>query len=242
MTIGIYALYWVKQDLIYIGQSVNIERRFNYHKLEALKQKHTNYKVQNAFNNFGQPEFIIIESCNSESLNSKEILYTKEFDSINKGLNIVEAGTSGFGPNCSSATYSKLKILKIFSLLYKTTLTYTVIAEKLHVTKEVVNSISQEVTHNWLKETYPVQYSFMQENRNKRKLSNKSGNIAERKGYIPHFVSPEGLSYKTDNLSKFCKEHPTFKDNYLAAVKGLSRLVNKISLTYKGWKLVEQNL
>ena len=42
MTMGIYALYWQEQDLIYIGQSKEIERRFKDHLRELEACIHCN--------------------------------------------------------------------------------------------------------------------------------------------------------------------------------------------------------
>ena len=117
MTTGIYSLYWEKQDLVYIGLSQNIERRFKDHLNTLKNNKHTNYKVQNTFNNYGEPKLIIIEECIIEELNDKEIFWTKEFNSINNGLNIIEAGQAGFGTNSSNSKYSKEQIIEALDLL-----------------------------------------------------------------------------------------------------------------------------
>lgn len=55
MTIGIYALYWEEQDLVYVGQSQDIARRFTEHKRKLKNTSHTNYKVQAAYNLYGIP-------------------------------------------------------------------------------------------------------------------------------------------------------------------------------------------
>jgi excinuclease UvrABC nuclease subunit len=53
MNSGIYALYWWEQDLVYVGLSRNLHRRRNQHMSSMVKNTHDNYKVQQAFNNFG---------------------------------------------------------------------------------------------------------------------------------------------------------------------------------------------
>lgn len=99
MAIGIYALYWEEQDLIYIGQSQNIERRFSEHIYKLTNTKHTNYKVQNAYNLYGLPVLNILEQCEISELNTLEISYTKEFNGLDKhrGLCLIEAGNVGWG-------------------------------------------------------------------------------------------------------------------------------------------------
>lgn len=161
MTTGIYALYWQEQDLVYIGQSQNIENRYKEHLYKMSKGTHTNYKVQNSYNLYGEPRLIILEECLLEECNKQEILWTNEFDSINNGLNIVEAGLVGWGVNSNASKYTKWQILKVFSLLYRTEFSHKEIAEKCKVSVSLSADIKNEKTHLWLKIAYPKQYSQM---------------------------------------------------------------------------------
>jgi predicted GIY-YIG superfamily endonuclease len=74
MTIGIYALYWEEQDLIYIGESDNIERRFKEHLKMLETNKHFNYRVQEVYNTYGLPLFQILEECHINELKIKEVV------------------------------------------------------------------------------------------------------------------------------------------------------------------------
>lgn len=145
MTIGIYAIYWEEQDLIYIGQSVNIERRFQEHNSKAAIQKHSNYKVQELYNIYGSPTQFIIEECSSSTIDSREIFWTKEF---NAQLTIVDPGKGvGRGTNHAASKYSKFQILKVFSFLYRTIKTYKEISRLTKVSEGVISSIAQEQSH-----------------------------------------------------------------------------------------------
>lgn len=224
MTIGIYALYWEEQDLIYIGQSVNIEKRFKRHTSNSLAGRHSNYKVQNAYNLYGLPKLIILEGCSTSFLDEQEIYWTKEFNSINVGLNITEAGAAGFGPNSGGAKYSIIDILKVFRYSYLKCykhLSVKQVAKSLNVHEALVNSIRAGNTHAWLSESFPYQYTLMLN-------SNRGAGNLNISGYT--LVSPEGLILHIINLKKFARENGLDQGH-------LSKVVNGTRKQHKGWKL-----
>lgn len=165
MTIGIYILYFDELDKVYVGQSVDIQKRYRDHKSALQRNKHTNYKLQQAYNLYGLPFLTIIEECRINELDSLEKSWTKELNSISNGLNIVEAGKgTGQGPNNSFAKYNKLTILKIFRHSYLkeySNLTVKEIAVKLNVKESTIKSLRYGNNHHWLQETYPTQYAWM---------------------------------------------------------------------------------
>lgn len=231
MTVGIYSLYWKNIDLVYIGQSSNIEVRYEEHKRKLRNKTHTNYKVQNMYNLYGIPEIQILEVCTHDSLNHKEILWTNEFDSLNKGLNIVEPGKAAFGTRSPSSKYSKFQILKVFAYLYNdNNYKSSYIANKCRVTEHLISDIFNSKSHTWLKQEYPSQYNKMLE-RPLRQLG--KNNLAQRHEKLPKIrntVSNEILQL-TDNLREFCEKH-----NFKPA--GISKLINGRLKTYhKYWVL-----
>ena len=236
MTIGIYALYWEEQDLIYIGLSQNIEGRFIDHKRYAKANRHTNYKVQDTFNKYGTPELKILEKCSIAELNDKEVYWTKEFNSINNGLNIIEAGQVGFGPNSNNSKYSKRQILKVFSMLYRTDKSYKYISQKTNTSATLVSDIAQSRTHLWLKECYPIEFKQIQSNAVFRQ---KKAKFISRHTEEVVLISPETLEYTIFNIKEFCIEI-LLKDSNTTlkhVIKGVSRLINGNCKVYKGWKL-----
>jgi group I intron endonuclease len=92
--IGIYKIT-SPSGKIYIGQSIDIENRWKkYYKLECKDQR----KLYNSLAKY-TPEkhiFEVVEECVLIELNQKENYYITYFNSINKGLNIREAGTHGY--------------------------------------------------------------------------------------------------------------------------------------------------
>ena len=71
MTIGIYKITNLLNNKIYIGQSLNIERRFKEH---CYKGKESRIPLDLAIQKYGKDNFTfeIIENCLKEELNEKE--------------------------------------------------------------------------------------------------------------------------------------------------------------------------
>jgi len=220
--IGIYALWFEETSMIYIGQSQNIKTRYREHLNKLKNSRHTNYKVQNCYNKFGEPELIILEECLLAQSNDLEIFWTAEFDSIDKGLNIIEAGQVGYGTNSNNSKYSRIQVLKVFSLLYRTTLTYLEIANKLNIHPKLVGDIKCGRTHVWLKEYYPKQYSKLE-----RRFRNQP------KGDVVTFIDSIGQRYFVEDIANFCRSLEV--DNPEQFRKGLSKVRSGTLKSYKGW-------
>lgn len=100
MKIGIYKITSPSKK-VYIGQSCNINFRFNSYK--KLKRCKGQTKLYSSFIKYGVNNHIfeIIEECNLEELNVKERYWQEYYDVLNKekGLNLVLAkfdGKSGY--------------------------------------------------------------------------------------------------------------------------------------------------
>ena len=55
---GIYKIYCITEDKYYIGQSIDVLNRLEQHKRELIKGEHINSKLQNAFNSYGENNFV----------------------------------------------------------------------------------------------------------------------------------------------------------------------------------------
>ncbi len=127
--IGIYKIENKINGKIYIGQSNNIKTRWIQH-LSALNNGiHNNRHLQCAWNKYGESnfEFSVIEECNSEDLNSKEIYYIDFYNSyISKnGYNLTFGGDGG-------KTLEPEMINKIYEL-YNDGFIATEISKELHI-------------------------------------------------------------------------------------------------------------
>lgn len=81
---------------IYIGQSVDIERRWNNHKSMPISDK--GHLLYNSFLSHGvdSHKFEILERCSKEMLNEREIYYIEKYQTFDTehGLNLTKGGDS----------------------------------------------------------------------------------------------------------------------------------------------------
>lgn len=240
MTIGIYSLYWKIPDLVYIGQSVEIETRFIRHLWEMKNGSHSNNKVQRAYNKYGSPELVILEKCLTNQLNELEIVYTYEFDSIKSGLNIIEAGGQASGINAANSKYSKFQILKIFILLYKTSLSGKEISNRVKVPEHVVSDIMCGRSHYWLQERYPEKFAMISE-MTKERCSRRIRGIIKEEKYKGTLLSPFGVRYEIVSIRQFVENNLILfgSTDVKVVCQGVRRVLTKMRGQYKGWTLLD---
>lgn len=82
---GIYKIYNTINNKVYIGQAVNIEDRWVEHIYSSLSKNRDeyNYPLYNAFRKYGigNFNFEILEECDVEELDDKEIYYINHYNS-----------------------------------------------------------------------------------------------------------------------------------------------------------------
>jgi group I intron endonuclease len=151
MTIGIYALYWEEPDLIYIGQSKDIETRFYEHLRLLCVGKHPNYKINRTYDTYGEPSTSILEVCSIDELDRLEIQWMEEFNSIHAGLNITPGGI-GTGKDCEhgAAKFSRSDILKAANLLLDPANSLLDIKKLTNISTAVLSSIANAKRHTWI--------------------------------------------------------------------------------------------
>ena len=90
---GIYKITNLINNKIYIGQSTNIQNRWEEHKFYSSNE-HT--ALQAAFKKYGISSFSfeVIEECPKEKLDEREIYWIKFYDSYNNGYNLTKGGMS----------------------------------------------------------------------------------------------------------------------------------------------------
>ena len=93
---GIYQIYNLVNGKTYIGQSMNIHRRIINHYNSLQNNRHFNTHLQGAWNYYGSESFVfnVLEYCNIEFLNEKEIYYIKKYNATDPhyGYNILDGG------------------------------------------------------------------------------------------------------------------------------------------------------
>lgn len=226
MTIGIYSLYWEEPDLIYIGQSVNIETRFYEHIRLLRTGKHCNYKINSAYSKYGEPNSSILEECCKEQLNELEVSWITEFDSIDAGLNIIPGGICcGRDYMHGAAKHSKEELIYAANLLLDDTLSLLKIKEITKISSPVLSSIANAKKHLWLFELVSEEQMLIASR--KRRLVNRSTS--------PHYgktlVAPNGNEYSVpDNISEFTRVHNLLNSK-------INEVLSGKRAQYIGWKL-----
>lgn len=149
--IGVYKIENLINHKVYVGQSVHIERRWNEHCFPSTKSI-----ISDAIKKYGKENFTfqVLEECNIEELDEKEIYYIKRFDCIvPKGYNIkdyVESGETNY------LFYDKETFLQIVSDIKENVLTFQEISEKYDITKRLVYYINNGDVHRLSNENYPL--------------------------------------------------------------------------------------
>jgi group I intron endonuclease len=104
--VGIYKITNPKGE-VYIGQSIDIKKRFNaYKKLRCKNQP----KIYNSFVKYGVENHIfeILEELDVQSLNKRERFWQKEFDVLNNGLNCKLTNENDFNGSFCKETKEKM--------------------------------------------------------------------------------------------------------------------------------------
>lgn len=143
---GIYLIRNKINNKIYIGQSINIYRRWTEHlrsgqpkKYSIKSSRDSKTPIHLAMQKYGVDNFeiSILEKCKKELLNEKEQYWIKILRSNNKdiGYNITSGGQKNFalkGEKHSQAKLTQHEVDEIIKLLKETDLTFTEISKIYH--------------------------------------------------------------------------------------------------------------
>lgn len=154
---GIYKITNLVNNKVYIGQSVNILKRFVAHRNRAFNPKSPQYGnyFYKSIRKYGLKnfKFEIIEKCNKEELNKKEQEYIALYKSNQSefGYNLTEGG--------EASTYSKInkeEVEEIYKLLKETDLSQAEIGKKFNVNQRTISYINQGQIQRKENQNYPV--------------------------------------------------------------------------------------
>lgn len=109
--IGIYSITNIINSKCYVGQSVDISRRFSQHRSNLNKNKHVNRHLQYAWNKYGENnfKFDVLEICKAEDLNEKEKYWIDYCNSYNNGYNLDYGGDGIPGYKHTEIEISKMR-------------------------------------------------------------------------------------------------------------------------------------
>lgn len=156
---GIYKIENKINGHCYIGQSIHIHYRWRQHSRRAFQEDdgEYNYPLYQAFRKYGIEnfDFSILEECNREELNTKEISYIKKFDAYNNGYNQTIGGdTSSF------VKLTEKQIFEIYDLLLNSKLTQNEIADKYNVHFTTISNINTGMTRYHDGIEYPLRKNY----------------------------------------------------------------------------------
>ena len=138
--VGIYKITNLINNQSYIGQSVNITKRWRGHKNISPNDHNYEYPLYKAFRKYGLENFSfeVIEECRIEELNEKEIYWINYYNSYKDGYNQTPGGN-----NCTHAIVMTEELLDKIDLLLSTTdLIQKEIAQQCNISEEMVQGIN----------------------------------------------------------------------------------------------------
>lgn len=106
----IYEITCVITGKKYVGQTrTSIEKRWGQHVSYATKKKNTANKLANAIRKYGADAFThcVLETCNTDQLNSQEKYWIKTLNTFENGLNLNEGGKCPVWSNETKQRFSE---------------------------------------------------------------------------------------------------------------------------------------
>lgn len=159
MSCGIYKITNKINGHSYIGQSVDVERRWRQH--INFPKENSKYPLYQAFRKYGIENFSfeILELCSQEKLNDREIYYIAKYNSYQKGYNQTAGGS---GANHCKIKLSNEDILTIYDLLKESKLSQNDIAKLFSVGADTISEINQGKTRAIKGYSYPIRSNQIQ--------------------------------------------------------------------------------
>lgn len=87
---GIYCIKHVGSGMLYIGSAEKFDVRFKKHLRQLRRGTHHSYKLQDAWNKFGEGAFeiTVLERCDKEALLVREQRWIDELNAVDDGYNV----------------------------------------------------------------------------------------------------------------------------------------------------------
>lgn len=231
MLCGIYKLVFKGTSRVYIGQSTNINQRFNTH-IYSMKHGTTSKKLLEAYNLYGFPDLEVLEECSKEELNSLETEIIDIYNSVEEGFNTLEEADSiprSIGDLNGRSKFSNEKVEEVFKLLVANpNIIFTEVEAITGVPVTNIRKIATGENHTWLYSKYPEEYKILLNLVGTRKKHSRARGIPKGK-----LVSPTGNIYTVYNTKQFSEDN-----NLIPSCVG--KLLSKKQLTHKGWRLCNE--
>lgn len=173
--IGIYKITNLINNKVYIGLSIDIKERWRAHRSRPFQSncKQYNSHLYRAIRKYGLEnfKFEIIEECNPENLEDREIYWIKYYQAKNPnfGYNLTDGGEHAI-------TFSKLtyeEVIKIQKLLLYTKISQQLIANEYNVSQRSISSINTGQTWYNKELKYPLRTESILKQNESIKINNQ---------------------------------------------------------------------
>ena len=160
--IGIYKITNIINQKIYIGQSIDIEKRWGEHKRNAFNPKtHTyNYPLYKAIRKYGLAnfQFEVLEETDIEHLTEEEQYFIDLYKTLNPqyGYNLVPAIEPKRGEKCNWAILTDKETELVINLIKNTELTFDAIGKMFHVSGSCIEDINKGRRRRQPNLQYPI--------------------------------------------------------------------------------------
>ena len=159
--IGIYKITNKINGKIYIGQSVDIAKRWDEHRraIHYVNEHTYNYPLYRAIRKYGLDnfDFCVIEICSSEKLTDREQYWIDYYQSkVPHGYNQEDAKDAKRGEKSNFAVLSDKQAQEIVRLLQNTTMLMSEIAAIYNVSGTCIEDINKGRTRVQNNITYPI--------------------------------------------------------------------------------------
>lgn len=158
MACGIYKITNKINGKSYIGQAIDIQTRWNKEKSRAFSPASNEYNrtLSKAFRKYGLDNFTfeILEECDINLLDEREIHYIALYDTYFNGYNDTTGGNDGNQNAC--VKIQKNDLLIIYDLLLNSSKTQKEIAEQFNVGQDVISTINHGKSRRLAGYNYPL--------------------------------------------------------------------------------------
>lgn len=194
---GIYIIKNTVNNMVYIGQSVDIYCRWTAHKNAAknIDKKYNQTKIHKAMAEFGVDNFYleILEECLYEQLNEREQYWIQKYDSFKEGYNSTLGGDKNIGESNGRSILTQEQVEEI-RMAYNNHIPFREVLEKY---KNIISKRGlQKVWHyeTWLHILPEVYTDENKEWHSTYAKSNKNGNIHLGKNNAERAYSEEEIN------------------------------------------------
>lgn len=210
--VGIYKITNNINDKVYIGKSIRIEERIKKH-----RKADTNMPIHKAIKKYGVEHFTfeILEECNIEELDDREIYWISYYNSKESGYNCTEGGEGASHP----VVLSDNDVDSIIWYLSNTDISINEIGKLFNVSSTTISSINCGRSRIRYDINYPVRRSAHKKIEDMINREDLRDTLFKYKGDFEKAASYFNVS--SVSLRKLCAKYslPMYKCNYSNEIK-----------------------